>query len=333
MVNCATSASTHTTHLCFTQPCSSPTLASFPAAISQPPPKYQPTPSCSQTLHQTSFFWNGSGSNSNEMKLVIYNFAATKHAWTGGLSAQGFTCDSSAMAATIYLHTHQGLLQSEAQVTAIARLPKQHINRNYTITLDRWPGFAPGSIRLSYKGGILSLCYWLAPTSADVWFKKGRPYVIISVIFQCLLVADMVLPWCRQGQGLDRRRLTVLRTKMFSWQVYLLQWLVSEWLKWCMYLTILTLEGFVWLCLTIKLDISLVAQFCILMRNLGHVVYVTFHDTGIVKVTGRGHDLDCLRSDVESKVYSNSTNSLLYARVNPHYSPYYLLVSKLLTSP
>ena len=42
-------------------------------------------------------------------------------------------------------------------------------------------GFAPGSIRLSQKGEILSLCYWLIPTSADDWFKKGRPCVIMSV--------------------------------------------------------------------------------------------------------------------------------------------------------
>ena len=57
--------------------------------------------------------------------------------------------------------------------------------------------------------------------------------------------------------------------------------------------------GFDWLRLTIKLDISLIAQFCILMRNPGHIVYMTFHDLVIVKVTGGGHDLDCLRSNVK----------------------------------
>ena len=35
--------------------------------------------------------------------------------------------------------------------------------------------------RLSLKGGILSLCYVLAPTSADDWLKKGRSCVIMSV--------------------------------------------------------------------------------------------------------------------------------------------------------
>ena len=44
-----------------------------------------------------------------------------------------------------------------------------------------WYGFAPSSIRLLQKGGILWLCYWLVPTSAEGWFKKGSPYVIMSV--------------------------------------------------------------------------------------------------------------------------------------------------------
>ena len=34
---------------------------------------------------------------------------------------------------------------------------------------------------VTVKGGILSLCYSLVPTSADNWLKKGRPCVIMSV--------------------------------------------------------------------------------------------------------------------------------------------------------
>ena len=38
---------------------------------------------------------------------------------------------------------------------------------------------APGMICLFQKGGILSGCYLLFPTSADDWFNKGRQYVIM----------------------------------------------------------------------------------------------------------------------------------------------------------
>ena len=42
---------------------------------------------------------------------------------------------------------------------------------------SRRSGFVPTSIRLSERWSLL-LCYWLAPTSADDWFKKGRPCVM-----------------------------------------------------------------------------------------------------------------------------------------------------------
>ena len=44
-----------------------------------------------------------------------------------------------------------------------------------------------------------------------------------------------------------------------------------------------------------RLTISLVACFCILMRSLGRHLWMTLCDLVIVKVTGRGHDLDCLK--------------------------------------
>ena len=43
------------------------------------------------------------------------------------------------------------------------------------------PGSLPARSACHRKGEILSLCYWLTPTSADDWFKKGSPCVIMSV--------------------------------------------------------------------------------------------------------------------------------------------------------
>ena len=37
-------------------------------------------------------------------------------------------------------------------------------------------------IRLFQKGGMLSECYERVSISADDWFTKGRPFVIMSVI-------------------------------------------------------------------------------------------------------------------------------------------------------
>ena len=44
------------------------------------------------------------------------------------------------------------------------------------------PGSSPGlSICISQKGGILPECYQLVPISADDWFNKGGPCVIMSM--------------------------------------------------------------------------------------------------------------------------------------------------------
>ena len=75
----------------------------------------------------------------------------------------------------IYVISWQGLLVADIVLphwNAISQAPDMDIYKIHwcwSIT-----EFVPGSIRLSQKDGILSLCYWLAPTSADDWLKKGR---------------------------------------------------------------------------------------------------------------------------------------------------------------
>ena len=39
----------------------------------------------------------------------------------------------------------------------------------------------PDSIRLLQEGEDLTACYQLVPTSADDWFNKGGPCVIMSM--------------------------------------------------------------------------------------------------------------------------------------------------------
>ena len=46
---------------------------------------------------------------------------------------------------------------------------------------SRLSRFEPGMIRLCQKGEDLPACYHLLPTSADDWFNKGGPCVIMSM--------------------------------------------------------------------------------------------------------------------------------------------------------
>ena len=61
-----------------------------------------------------------------------------------------------------------------------------------------WSGFTPGSIRLTQKGGILSLCYSLVPTSADDWFKKAV-HVLLCL---CNNACKRSLAICRKSRAL-----------------------------------------------------------------------------------------------------------------------------------
>ena len=134
------------------------------------------TPRASMELHLSTFSFRGNILNYNSCTWVglIHNLRCQSWQTTSKQSIKAF-CD----------WLGKQTKRSDAY-TQIFRGRGNSIMVSVSVCEAGRPGLSL-AWSVSQKGGDLPACYQLVPTSADDWFNKGRPCVVMSVI---MLVKD-----------------------------------------------------------------------------------------------------------------------------------------------